>query len=164
MTSSITGDAELRRKLAKLQDMSQIYPALMAGGVHVAGKLKEYPPSTAANVPRTVAGSGKVLSWYERGYGTRWLRKDGSMGGNKTSETLGKKWTMQGSGGDKVIIGNNVSYGPWVQGSVKVGGVGPQASALREIGWKTTDTVASEEAEVVLNMVKKEVDKILMSG
>ena len=158
MTSSITGDAELRRKLAKLQDMSQIYPALMQGGVHVADKLKEYPPSTAANVPRTVAGSGRVLSWYERGYGTRWLRKDGSMGGRQTSETLGKKWTMQGSGGDKVIIGNNVSYGPYVQGPSE------QAKALREIGWKTTDTVASEEAEVVLNMVKKEVDKILMGA
>ena len=159
MTSSITGDAELRRKLAKLQDMSQIYPALMAGGVHVAGKLKEYPPSTAANSP-----GGPGSQWYERGWGSRWQRMDGSMGGRQSSETLGKKWTMQGSGGDKVTIGNNVSYGPWVQGSVKVGGVGPQASALAEIGWKTTDTVASEEAEVVLNMVKKEVDKILMSG
>ena len=153
MTSSITGDAELRRKLAKLQDMSQIYPALMAGGVHVEGKLKEYPPSTAANSP-----GGPGSQWYERGWGSRWQRMDGSMGGRQSSETLGKKWTMQGSGGDKVIIGNNVSYGPYVQGPSE------QAKALREIGWKTTDTVASEEAEVVLNMVKKEVDKILMGA
>ena len=152
MTSSITGDAELRRKLAKLQDMSQIYPALMAGGVHVAGKLKEYPPSTAANSP-----GGPGSQWYERGWGSRWQRMDGSMGGRQSSETLGKKWTVQ-QAGDKVTIGNNVSYGPYVQGPSE------QAKALREIGWKTTDTVASEEAEVVLNMVKKEVDKILMGA
>ena len=158
MTSSITGDAELRRKLAKLQDMSQIYPALKEGGVHVKAKLEIQPPSTAANSP-----GGPGSRWYERGWGSRWQRMDGSMGGRQTSETLFKQWTVQQEGA-KVIVGNNVSYGPWVQGSVKVGGVGPQASALAEIGWKTTDTVASEEAEVVLNMVKKEVDKILMGA
>ena len=152
MTSSITGDAELRRKLAKLQDMSQIYPALMAGGVHVKAKLEIQPPSTAANSP-----GGPGSRWYERGWGSRWQRMDGSMGGRQSSETLGKKWTIQ-QAGDKVTIGNNVSYGPYVQGPSE------QAKALREIGWKTTDTVASEEAETVLNMVKKEVDKILMGA
>lgn len=158
MATTITGDAELKRKLSKLKDLSQLYPALFAAGVHVKGKVSIYPPSGPGNMPRTVAGSGRVLPWYDRGYGTRWIRKDGSEGGNPTSEDLGPSWTATGDQGTRVIIGNDTSYGQWVQGA------GTQSAAMDKIGWKTTDEVVDEENATVLGLIKKEVDKILASG
>lgn len=153
MSTTITGDAELRRKLAKLKDISQIYPALFEAAIHVKGKVSQYPPSTSANQP-----GGPGSQWYQRGWGTKWKRKDGSEGGSQTSEDLGPSWTAKGEQGKRVIIGNDASYGPYVQGPSK------QARALKAIGWKTTDTVVKEEEVYVLNQIKKRVDIILRGG
>ena len=146
MTSTITGDAELKRKLSKLKDFSQLYPTLMAGGIHIKGLAATYPPSGPGNMP--------PIPYYIRGVGMQ--VSEGRNLGN--SEDLGPSWTATGEGGTKVIIGNDTSYGPWVQDPQK------QAAAMKKIGWKTTDDAVNEGQGKVLEEIKKKVDQILSTG
>jgi len=52
--------------------------------------------------------------WYERGYGPRWRVKSGAVHGRKTSQMLGGAGPS-GRWGDERVVGNNVSYAPFVQ-------------------------------------------------
>ena len=108
----------------------------MHGAVRIVQKdLKEYPPKSEANQPRTFNSaysltgargsmrSRRVIaraanSWYQRGYGPKWARKDGTIGGRMTSEKLGSQWNVKVGGTGRVIegiVGNRASYGPAVQ-------------------------------------------------
>jgi len=145
----IEGLEPLLRKLDGIENLQKIRPAMMAGALHVKGKIAKYPPESIANKPSNPGGR-----WYERGYGTR------TATGRKypTSETLGRKWTVANRDkGLTKVIGNNVSYGPYVQSAED------QAKIHGERGWKTDQQVADEEADTVIDFVKKEVDKILAS-
>lgn len=163
MTTTMTGDAELKRKLSKLKDFSFLVPVMVSMASHVKGAISfpgGYPATGAGNKP-----SGPGSQWYERGYGPKWMRMDGSINGRNSSENLGKSWGLEAeNSGLRQIIGNDTSYGPWVQGVAKVDGAGPQSSAMNAIDWKTTDDVMNEEEEKVLTEIKKAVDKQLASG
>jgi hypothetical protein len=133
------------KKLDKVAGMGPAKAALKAAGVHIKGKIAKYPPSSAANKPKDRG------TWYERGWGTR----HASGGGRKTSETLGRKWTVQQKRGLETHVGNNVSYGPYVQAEEW------QASFHKRRKWKTIETVAEEEKDEVLEFVQKAIDKAL---
>lgn len=152
-TMKIEGLSELERKLGKAAADSTINAAIKAAAVHVKGKIAEYPDSTSANTPKQYA-PGQWNTWYERGFGSRWARADGSVGSRRTSETLGKRWTIRTSN-RSATIGNNASYGPYVQDPQR------QARALARIGWKTTKDVANAEAQRVLAFFVKYVDRAL---
>ena len=143
----IEGMDELIKKLDDLDDLQKLRPAMMAGALHIKGKIAKYPPSSIANSEMNPTGR-----WYERGFGT----KTATGREYPTSETLGKKWTVANRDkGLTKVIGNNVSYGPYVQSAEK------QAKIHEQRGWKTDQQVADEEADTVLKSVKREVDKIL---
>lgn len=145
----IKGLDELLKKLDSLQKLDAIKPALKAAAVHVKGKIAQYPPSSEANDPNR-------RKWYERGYGPKWRLVSGEVHGKRTSETLGRKWTTRSlNQGLTQVVGNNVSYGPFVQSAEK------QAAFHRKRGWKTTEDVAAEEADTVNKFVKDEIDKVL---
>jgi len=147
-TIVIKGLDQLTKKIKNIEGLKPVIAALRAGALHVKGKIAPYPPPSIANSP-------SQKRWYERGYGPRWHRVDGSLGGRKTSETLRKKWAIgERDGGLTQIVGNNVSYGPFVQGD-------RQAAFHRERGWKTTDQVAEEEAETVNKFVQEHIEKAL---
>lgn len=96
-TIRVSGDEALVRKL--LQDLA---PALSAGAQGVAEALRNeltpYPPASAANQ------SGQ-RRWYQRGYGPRWTRRDGSVGGAKTSQQLNRSWAVLPNGTTARLIG-----------------------------------------------------------
>ena len=143
----IEGLDEVISKLDNLEDLQKIRPAMMAGAIHIKGKIAQYPAKTIANSPSNPTGR-----WYERGFGTR--TKTGRA--YPTSETLGRKWTVANRDrGLTKVIGNNVSYGPYVQSAEK------QAKIHKQRGWKTDQQVVEEEADTVLDFVKDQVDKIL---
>lgn len=124
-----------------------LLPALKAGikaaTLYVKGKISPYPPATAANAQHYPG------TWYERGYGPRWMRKDGSIHGRKTSETLGRKWaTRTQDDGLTGIVGNKASYGPYVQDRDF------QARFHGARGWKTVQDVAEAEAESVRQIIR----------
>ncbi|MCZ2459158.1 MAG: hypothetical protein LC128_05990 [Chitinophagales bacterium] len=135
------------RELAKIAESLDIMPAFKSGmyaaGIYLKGVISEYPSSSSANQPKPYPGR-----WYERGYGTRYIKKSGGMGGKKTSETLGKRWTVKKSNaGMTVTVGNNTSYGKWVQGH------NTQAQFHKVRNWKTTGDVADKEGEKVKTII-----------
>lgn len=148
MPSQIIGDEELKRKLRKLTDLSFLRPYIQAGVVHLSGKVADYPPATAANQPNA---QGR---WYQRGYGTKWQRRDGSIGGRATSEDLGPSWKGKVESNTRGVIGNDASYATFVQGP-------NQSSVMRDIGWRTTDTIVEEESAFVLSAIQRAVEREL---
>jgi len=148
----VEGLDEIIRKIDSVAKLKRAVNGLRAGAVHIEGKMKQYPGSSIANSPSNPTGR-----WYERTYGPRWRRRDGSIGGRKTSEDLRSKWTIASeASGLRQVIGNNVSYGIHVQGE-------KQAHFHAARGWKTTEQVAKEETDTVVNFVKSEIDKDLSS-
>jgi hypothetical protein len=76
------------------------------------------------------------------------MRKDGSVGGRKTSESLGRKWTVATrDSGWSVLIGNNASYSPYVHDAEE------QASFHAARGWVTDQQVLDQEKDYVLKFV-----------
>ena len=66
---------------------------------------------------------------------------------------LGKRWAVNLKNFGATVE-NNTYYGPFVQGD-------DQTWFHAATGWKTTETIADEEREVVLQLIKKSVDKVL---
>jgi hypothetical protein len=146
-TITIKGQKDLDKKIKDVESLQPVKDAMKAAAVHVKGKIAEYPPATEANVPKDYG------AWYERGFGTRYRRRDGTLHNRKTSETLGRKWTIaQRDGGLTQIVGNNVSYGPFVQGE-------EQAWFHMFHHWKTTDQVAEEESQEVTEFIMQYIER-----
>jgi hypothetical protein len=148
---TIKGMDKLLRKLKTVEELRGARRGLKAGALHVKGKISEYPPSTIANYEGNPTGR-----WYERGYGPKWARKDGSWGGRKTSETLGRKWTTaERNAGLTQVIGNNASYAPYVHDAEE------QAKFHGDRGWLTDEEVLRNEGDEVLEFIQREVEKEL---
>lgn len=151
MTSEIRGLDKLLRKLNNLASLRAAKRGLKAAALHIKGKIAKYPPSTEANIPMQPR-------WYERGYGSKWMTAKGLVHGSKTSETLGRRWTIsERNAGLTQIVGNNVSYGPYVQDRDL------QAKIHELNNWPTVQDVTEDESDTVLKFVKAEVDKELES-
>jgi hypothetical protein len=154
---SIKGMEKLEAKFAGLQP--GFIRGIYASGLHIKGKIARYPASTAANSPKSFQSKGNN-NWYVRGWGGKWAIKGGGWHGRRSSEGLGRKWTVTfRNSGLTVVVGNNVSYGPYVQGSIEDNP--GQARALGRIGWQTTDDVAQQEKLTVERFIKSEIDKAL---
>lgn len=152
----IKGIPQLDKKLESV--LPAVRVGIKAGTEHIKGKVAQYPPATLANQPKSYQ-SGRWNTWYERGWGSKWALAGGGWHGRKSSEALGRKWTIRiENDGLTGIVGNNVTYGPYVQDTEK------QATALKRIGWKTTGQVADEEKETVTNFIKQQVDQALEKG
>jgi len=133
-TVRLVGLEELQRKLGR-----DFKPAMRGASKAIAaeiqGEIAPYPPATSANRP---AGPGS--RWYERGFGPRWTRKDGSTGGRKTSETLGRRWGIKSHGSIGAVLGNIASYAPYVHDHEK------RAKFHERRGW-VSDREAIEDVE-----------------
>jgi hypothetical protein len=147
---SFEGLQPLLRKLEQAGKLDGVKAAIRAGAENVKGSVNQYPPSSSANSPKS---RGR---WYERGYGIRWYDREGTLQGRRTSETLGRRWTTRSvDGGMGAIVGNNASYGAYVQDEER------QARFHGARGWKTIQKVAQEEGPQVVGYVKRAVDRAL---
>jgi len=146
----IEGLGELRTTLEQLGRLDVIEYNLLAAGQMVEGKMKIYPPPSIANSPSNPTGY-----WYERGYGSRWWRADGTMGGRKTSERLKEQWTVEPLGRTAVQVGNKVTYGPFVQDAQN------QQWFHRMRGWQTIQTVAEQEKDRITNFLRTQIERWL---
>ena len=103
----------------------------VAHEVHI--RMAAYPPETHANQPGPYPER-----WYQRHFGQRWARLDGSTGGNDTSEQLQKSWREVVVGPLTREVWTDVSYAPYVQSAEYQSGV------MRVIGWQTDEEVVEE--------------------
>jgi len=124
----------------------------------IEGRVSVYPPATEANRPRPfVSGGGSDNRWYERGYGPRWARKDGTVGGRKTSRFLGRQWITQVNvveEGIEGVMGNSTPYAEYVQGR-------EQARFHARRGWLTLDDAVAQSEEDIAAAVSTAADKLL---
>lgn len=143
----IKGLTELQAQLGKLEGAEYMHQVLKAAGSMLKAYIAEYPPASGANSP----GQRR---WYERGYGPKWTRKDGSVGGSRTSEALGRRWTVK-SEPMSVTVGNNASYAPFVQSAEK------QASVHKRHGWRTDEQAIAEMQPKIESMALAEIARVL---
>ncbi len=149
-TKTIKGMNKLIRKLDTVAKLKGAKRGLKSGAEHVEGTIKEYASKSEANVPKS---HGR---WYERGWGTKYRRLDGTVTGKKTSEVLRSKWsTKSRNSGLTWIVGNNASYAEFVHDAEE------QAGFHGDRGWKTDEEVLKSEGDEVLKFIQHEVEKEL---
>lgn len=130
----IEGMDQLQRKLSR--DITPELRDLTRGvALDLQGRIAPYPPATQANWPVYNLGPHRKPSnygrWYQRGFGPRWSRKDGSVGGSKTSEMMNRQWAIRQTGRYGQIVGNRASYANWVHAEAD------QAAFHKARGWVT---------------------------
>jgi hypothetical protein len=124
----IEGDAPLARALA--QDLDGTLRAIaQAVAAEAQDRIAPYPQAPS------YAGRRR---WYQRGYGWKWRRKDGTVDGRQTSEMMGRRWVVQPWGSRGVMLRNLASYSGQVQSAEG------QPPIFRSIGWKTDQGVVDE--------------------
>ncbi len=128
-----------------------ISDALLAGAIHVKGKIAIYPPQTHPT-RQSVYGSS-----FQSDRQRRWFF---AVGIHQTpyarTSNLANRWTISSSmDGLAQIVGNNTSYGPYVQGA------GMQSLYHRAQGWLTEEQVAEQESGKVQAMILRAIQKAL---
>jgi len=145
----VTGLDELQKTLGT--DLRRaIRAASMAIGEAIRGYLAVYPAQRASANPN---------HWYERGYGSKWRRKDGSVGARATSEQLGPSWGVE-TKDDGAVVGTRVSYAPYVQSEEE------QTGWHQGTGWITEAQAVQkvEQSGVIQEIVADAVVKELNEG
>jgi hypothetical protein len=133
------------------RDMSPAFKAITVGvAAALQNELAPYPPAPAA--------SGK--RWYERGYGTKYRRKDGSITGRKTSQMLGRSWSIASPSAIKAVLMNRASYSALVHASED------QTRRHASTGWQTEETAAAnlERSGVVVEIAEQAIANVLKVG
>ena len=157
MTTSgikIEGLDKAIRKCEKIGKLDVIKAGMKEAADHVKGKLgkSNYPPRKYLPQPFKTDKSrrfffaalkdGRIQVPYRRGQ-------------KPMSEDLGLSWTIKArKGGLQQVVGNNVSYGPLVQGD-------EQSGYMKAIGWKNTDQIAKAESAAVNKILSETINKAL---
>ena len=145
----IKGMEAIQRKLKALEPREYAIGTMEVSVALLKNDIAPYPPATDANNPM-------ARKWYERGYGNRWQRKDGSIGGKRTSQTLGRRWTTKVEmGGMRGTVGNNATYGPFVQSAAK------QTWYHRRTGWRTDEQAIARVGPKIRELWSKAIAKIM---
>ena len=119
-----------------------------------AGAVQALRPAVERSVLRVQAYMAKYPA---KRAGSNYKRGHGMRGGAATSENLGKKWTTQITGGsDEIIgeVGNDVSYGPFVQSDAF------QAGIHREL-WQTDADAVEELQPAIIRDFERTIDALL---
>ena len=132
--------------------------AMMGGAVElIRSGVADYPSETAGNKPRTFQ-SGAQNTWYQRHYGPKWARKDGSVGSAETSEVLGESWTTEVRGfaaGVRGIVGTKASYAPYVQDEKR------QAAIHKQNKWPTIQGVFKDKRREIIQLFDSVIARII---
>lgn len=151
----IEGLGRIRDKLKQLEPRRYMTAVMGVVLADIKDDIAVYPPASEANRPRSFT-SGGVNRWYQRGYGTMWARKDGGFGGKPTSEELGRSWTTRvEQHGMRGVVGNDTSYGPFVQDEDE------QAGFHKERAWRTIQDTAQIHAPRAIKRIRLAIRKIL---
>lgn len=112
--------------------------------LEVRDRMAVYPPEGSWNWP-----GGPGSHWYQRGFGPRWMTKDGDLRGENTSEDLQNSWKAVNHG-DWAEVYTTVSYADEVQGD-------KQKSYHADHGWQTDSEVVKKYEKERLPEVERKV-------
>lgn len=137
---TVEGFPEMMRALELIEDGKYIQPILKSIGETVKKKAKKYPPKSAANFP--------PAPYYKRSVGT--VRADGTD--DRSSQRLGDQWYVT-PGQWAVLIGNPVTYAPYVHG--------PEQVAIHgQRGWQQLLPTAEAELPEIMNQMWSRINRI----
>jgi hypothetical protein len=149
LSIEIKGMDKIQAKLRQLEPRQYAQATMQACVTELKGYIAQYPPATDANNPY-------ARKWYERGYGPRWHRADGSVGGIKSSQTLGRRWTTKVEDmGMRGTVGNNATYAPYVQWGQK------QPWYHKRTGWRTVEDAIREKGPRIQEIWRRAIAKIM---
>ena len=130
--------------------------ALKRGAKRLKEILADYPPEGAWNRPPGTRGDNR---WYERGYGSRWKRKDGTIGGINNSQQFNKSWrdNIEPEKGTAEVY-TEVTYAPFLMVREQ------RVNWASAHGWRTTDNIIDEFVpefeQIVLDVIDENVKGI----
>jgi hypothetical protein len=124
---------------------------LIRGTLELADRARAYPPEGIWN--RAPGTKGNNV-WYQRQFGTRYMRKNGTFGGKNTSQKLQKNWFTEIQKEDEfsASVYTEVTYAPYLYDPAQR--VGWAASH----GWQTVDEIADNYAPRFVEIVSDEID------
>lgn len=145
VTALVTDPAARKRILdkasVKLAALVAVYPA--------EGAWNKYP------------GSRNDGRWYQRGFGSRYMSKGGSIGGkpyfsgiggNNTSQDLQKSWQITRQDEYTASVHTGVTYAPYLLDPTQ------RVSWAAEHGWKSLDEIGEDFAPIFEETALKEID------
>jgi len=154
VTIEIKGLDELVKKLSDLGQLSKVHAGIQAAGMYLKGKLAVYPPRKRVTIA-SLGGwkSEKQRRWFFAALREGKIEVPYRRGSSPGSEDLANKWTSKYDQSKfEAVVGNNASYARFVMGD-------KQSSMMKVIGWKTVETIATDETkrvqEYVFDAVKR---------
>lgn len=147
----IEGIEELEAKLGELATIKVLRPPMEESLAHLRNEIATYPPPP----------SGYRMVWKsekQRRFFFAALREGLIQVPYRRTGTLGRSWTHKidvgGSTLIKGVLGNNVEYGPWVQGE-------GQQAAIHVNRWRTDAQVAKEQESKVVGIFDMAIQKAM---
>lgn len=138
VTITVEGAQELIANLTTLKQLKKVQQTIYDEGAYLRDKLASYPANAHGPNP-LLHGKGDKANKARRGF--FYHLKHGTISiPYSRSDNLGARWTVKTEdSGWTAVVGNNISYNVWVQGSAQT--VGHANS-----GWLTIDK-AKEQNE-----------------
>ena len=149
MTIEINGLEAITRKIDALGKPHAFVKPMHEAVQYVQGGVSKYPASSSANSPKAHGG------WYERGFGSKYRRLDGTVTGRQTSQTLGRRWTSSVTPDGRLgRVGNNAKYAKYVQGE-------EQAGFHKRRGWTNAPEWADKHSGNILKIFERHYAKLI---
>jgi len=145
----------LERIVGKLNKVNAAIPAsIEAAAIYVKGKIDQAPPVRHGRMPMTM----KQRKWFLMALREGLIDVPWRRGISPLSQRLTQSWTTEmRDKGMTAVVGNDTSYGPFVQDKEK------QSKYHADTGWKTVQEVAETESkkvsEIVIGLVRKALEK-----
>lgn len=152
MTDSVRWEG-IEKLLARVKLIQDVIPAAVkAGGLHIKAQIAKAPPVRRGSMPMTP----KQRTWFLAALREGLIQVPYRRGANPLSERLEQSWTVaEADGGLSAIVGNDTSYGPFVQDRER------QHSYHRETRWVTVQDVRESQEAVVRDMVASMIRKAI---
>lgn len=159
MTSAVKITPTLKQVMIKvmavIDDPAARQRVLTKAGDELKKILAIYPPAGIWNRPPGTRGDNR---WYERGYGSRWLRNNGSMGGTNNSQQLDRSWVSEKRDEFTQSVNTGVTYAPFLLDPAQ------RVNWAVSHGWTSIDKTAEDFTpgfeKIILDEIDKQIDKI----
>ena len=155
----IKGLDELAVKFDKIGQLDGVKAAMKNAGDHLKGEISIYPGRKHVTI-QSMGGwkSDKQRRFFFAALRSGDIQVPYRRGQSPGSEDLGQRWTVATrKQGLEVIVGNNASYGPFVQSH------DGQSKMMKVIGWKTDQQVLDENKGKVVEYIRDAIVKIINS-
>lgn len=136
---SVVDDPEARRRV------------LIRASLELQDRYIVYPAAGVWNRALGTCGNNK---WYQRKFGPRYLRMDGTFGGRNTSENLQTSWRNTiADDAYSASTSTGVSYAPYLYDPDK------RVHWAQAHGWQTVDEIADNYAPRFAELVGEAIDE-----